>query len=713
MSYLEKTMNLLSRVSQQRWVTAIRRGFLTMLPIIIVGSLAVLINNFPLPAYQQLMNQLFGADWKVFGANVYQATFGIMSLSLSIATSYYLARDHNQRNANNVSPLAAALVSFSSFLIITQDKEGMLSFDRLGATSMFLAISTSLLASFIFLLLCRKLKMSRIYTDDAEALLPEALNALVPAVCTISLFYFMQRGVNMLTDQDIHTLFYDFLQRPFLTLKQSFSTAILFDFVSHALWFIGIHGNNVLEPVAINVFQEAQALNEAATTLQEMQVFTKPFFDVFVFLGGSGSTLCLTLAIFFSQTHSNTKQLARLAFLPSLFNINEILIYGLPIVLNPFYFVPFLMTPIVLTLISAAAISLGLVPPTIQAAEWTTPIILGGYTATLSWQGSLLQLVNLAVGTAIYLPFVRLAEKQKENESNQVFRKLFDVVQEKVNAIPSRIIDRSDQTGSLARVLAGELSAAIKNDELVLVYQPLTHNSERVIGVESLLRWPHGRFGYVAPPIVIAIAEESDMIDELGYWILEKSCRQLRAWQEAGVCDLTVSVNLSPLQIRSENFSQRVSDIVQRSGIEPRHLKLEVTEAVALDYGGSTREVLNRIQALGIKFAMDDFGMGHSSLLYIRQMPLHSIKIDGSLVRDVESDKHSRDIIASITQLCDTLNIESVAEFVETEQQRDLLIELGVDVFQGYLYSPPLSPDKAYAYIMEKQEKYPPITSTE
>ena len=179
-----------------------------------------------------------------------------------------------------------------------------------------------------------------------------------------------------------------------------------------------MHGNNILEPVAQNIFAPGAEINKVMLDkgMQPDIIFTKTFFDSFVLMGGVGATICLVIALLLVGIHRNQKGLAKLSFLPLLFNINELLVFGIPIVLNPIFLIPFVGVPLLLTLTSFLAMYSGLVPCTINAVEWTTPVILSGYAATSSVSGSLLQLFNLVLGVACYIPFVKLSESSSKEQ---------------------------------------------------------------------------------------------------------------------------------------------------------------------------------------------------------------------------------------------------------------------------------------------------------
>ncbi len=684
------------------WLSAIRKGMLNMAPLILMGSIAVLINNFPLPYYQEFMLRIFGETWKSFGSSVWNASFGIMSMAMVFSISYAYCENHELVKTGKTNPVICALISFAFFMLITQSADGSFAFDHFGATGLFLALIACIISATLFLFLSR-LTSRFLFFSDVDQSIPQVVSAIIPGVVVLALGASTKILIYDIFGMDIHTLFYEMLQRPFRDMVNGPATALIFNITSHTFWFFGIHGNNVLEPVSRDVFVAAQTVNTAAYLAGEQvpNILTKPFFDVFVFMGGSGSTLSLIAALFIGSKQRNLRSQAKMAILPGIFNINEILIYGLPIVLNPVFLIPFLSTPVVLSLISYVAVFFGIVPKTIATVDWTSPIILGGYMATGSWTGSALQLLNLAVGTIIYLPFVHVADRQKKLENAHSCNELFTVVEHKADPSVKTLINRRDTVGNLARLLAGDLKTAIAtNSELRLEYQPLTERTGRLFGFEALLRWTHPQFGYIPPPVIISIAEESGQIFELGDWVLRTACAERARWNRVGIDkSIIISTNLSTMQLSDSLLLTRIESAIKNTGIDASQIEIEITETLALNLSDGVISCLQGIRDLGVVLSMDDFGMGHSSLLYIKNYPVDIIKIDGTLVSDVVTDRSCRDIISSIVSLCKSMNIICIAEYVETAEQRDVLYDLGVDCFQGFLYSKSLMPEYAMDYI--------------
>lgn len=251
--------------------------------------------------------------------------------------------------------------------------------------------------------------------------------------------------------------------------------------------------------------------------------------------------------------------------------------------------------------------------------------------------------------------------------------------------------------------LGGQLRAALSRQELFLEYQPLVAADGRgPLRLEALLRWQHPELGRVSPAQFIPLAEAMGLIIPIGRWVMQQAaefCAELIAdgWQEA-----VVAVNVSVRQLMEDDFIALVRGVLDKSGLPPRHLELEITESVVMNDLEQAMEKLAALRALGIRVALDDFGTGYSSLTYLQQLPLDVIKVDQAFVRVIDGKKNRGDIVETVVALAHTLDMQVVAEGVETEDQALILSQSGCDVLQGYLISRPLSPDAAKAWLRGK-----------
>ncbi|MDR2088106.1 MAG: EAL domain-containing protein [Clostridiales Family XIII bacterium] len=697
-------LTIFDRISDNSLLRAIRRGLILIIPIVMAGSFALVINNFPVRAYQDFMLLAFGDTWKNLGGYIWQGTFAILSMAVLMSISYSMTEAYVHRTNVDLHPFFGSVTALACYIAVMYIPESEIPLRFLGALGLFIAIVIAVVSSQIFILLHAfgKFRM-RIYSDSADRTVGQSLHALFPAFITICVF----SAIHLLFDSagiaDMQSLMYERFRMLFGdTAGANLGTALSFVLLSHLFWIFGLHGTNIMEPVVNNVFVPNLELNaeQLAQGLEPTHMYSKEFFDIFVFPGGSGASLCLILAIVFLTKRTNTRQIAIISSIPSIFNINEILIYGVPIVLNPFFAIPFILTPAVLTLTTTAAMSAGLVPLVTTSANWTTPVLLSGFMATGSVSGSLLQIFNIFVGAACYGPFVILFQKHKAQEGRNALKGLTECVL----AGMQNLTARGDSIGNLARGLAialkDDLQTALAEDAdrpdcpLFLEYQPQIKSDGNLHGVEALLRWKHPQLGMIPPPVTVALAEDSEIEDLLCRWTLRRSFRELKNWNKRGLATI-LSVNLSPTQI-SDDIAELVARELESNSIDPNMIELEVTEQLALTT--ASRRRLAQLKELGVRLAMDDFGMGHTSLLYLKEFDLSTLKLDGVLVKDILDSATSRDIIKSISHLAEASDIELIAEYVETREQSDMLRSLGVHIYQGYLYSKPLLPDRLFIY---------------
>ena len=233
--------------------------------------------------------------------------------------------------------------------------------------------------------------------------------------------------------------------------------------------------------------------------------------------------------------------------------------------------------------------------------------------------------------------------------------------------------------------LENDLRIAIAEDRLSVAYQPIMNaNGEKIAGVEALCRWQHPTRGEVPPADFIPVAERSELIIPLGEWVLRKACIEAQPW-----ADLTVAVNVSPLQFRRQDFVEVVERILEDTGLDPHRLELELTESTLLGNVEDAEKAMQRLKARGVRFALDDFGTGYSSLLYLRRFPFDRIKIDRSFVRSIETAADAASIVHAIVSLGRGLGMKVTAEGVETAEQQLFLRAAGVHSMQGYRFGRP------------------------
>ncbi|XID93532.1 putative bifunctional diguanylate cyclase/phosphodiesterase [Paenibacillaceae bacterium WGS1546] len=247
-----------------------------------------------------------------------------------------------------------------------------------------------------------------------------------------------------------------------------------------------------------------------------------------------------------------------------------------------------------------------------------------------------------------------------------------------------------------------ELRRALDHGEFVLYYQPQYDlASGQIVGMEALVRWMHPERGLISPGEFIPAAEESGLILPLGEWVIREACRQNKAWQDDGLLRIPISVNLSFKQFSQRNLTGKIAEILRETGLHPRYLELEITESMTMDVERATR-YLEELTELGVAISIDDFGTGYSSFHYLKNFPIARLKIDRSFVRDIEQDPSDAAIVAAIISMAHNLQMQVIAEGVETKDQVRFLRSHRCDEMQGYFGSPPLSSAGAQGLLLEK-----------
>ena len=552
-------MNITDKLENSCVVGAIRQGMIMMIPLLVVGYMAAMLINLPIPTFQKFLSELWGGSVRTFLESIYISVNDFFAVYLTIATSvsYSMMKRRKQgiyeSTGNVVILVIITLAAFAAYAGIQYETFSITRFSNMYA---FSALLVALISGSIYYALKEssflQAKRQRTNTDNVYI---GAVEGILPAVIIIGFFVLLRQvlyaafGVNGL--QELLEMLFDFLLKP---LKNGLGAGLIVILLTHGLWFFGIHGHNMLDAVIKQNFTDVTA-----------GIFSKTMQDVFVLLGGAGAMLCLLIAILLFAKKKGIRHLAGMAVPSVLFNISEIALFGIPVILNPIFLIPFLLVPVSNFLIAYAAIYFGLVPHVVQKVDWTTPIFLSGYKATGSWAGVILQLVCLAVGVLIYKPFVRLYEEQNERRMiRDVKRLVAEMQREEENNAISYLTKREDDLGHVARILAADLVDAVQKKELFLVYQPQVNCEEVCIGVEALIRWRHPELGFIYPPLIIQLAKEKKVLHKLEEYIIDEAAGVLARLEPMTPEEFKVSVNITNESLAWEDLEKHIADAVEK-----------------------------------------------------------------------------------------------------------------------------------------------------
>lgn len=667
------------------YILAVKHGLMLAIPFLILGSFALLFKSFPIAEYQKFLSTFLGGGLENILDIMYNCSLGSIALILIITISLSFGKLVGQDDVFFYP--VTAIIAYLGFC------------GGLQKTNIFQS-EWVFTAMCITLFTCSMMKkgmqlasrLEKLYTAGANYILNKAIQGIFPIVfivfiCTI-IGELMRSTLGNVNIINFGSYFFIYL---FDWLGNGIIGTLVYVFFVHFLWFFGIHGTNALDMVAKQLFEPGVGINQVLIQNGQLptEIFSKTFLDTFVFIGGCGAALCLILAMFIAAKKSNNKKLTKVASISVFFNINELVIFGFPVIFNPVMLIPFVLTPMVLTIISAIAISIGLVPYITQSVGWTVPIVLSGYQASGSIAGSILQIINVIIGILIYIPFVKWSERKQSQEFAESISALEKDMQsgESNGTIPSFLSDHY-QYHFPAKTLAMDLRNAMHLDQLNLFYQVQMTDKETVYGAEALLRWNHPICGFVSPPLLISLAHQGGFLDKLGLYIIEKACKDAVEIDKQKI-KMNLSINISSKQLEDDTFVFNALEIIHRYPLQNIQIVFEVTERALLS---TNRVIIDRILELrknGIELSMDDFGMGHSSMMYLQENIFDEVKLDGSLVKHLLDNDRTKEIIIGITQMSKRLNFNVVAEFVETKEHVDVLKGVGCTIYQGYYYAKP------------------------
>ncbi len=679
-----KIKPIFKKIENTPSVAAAREGFMTVIPVIMIGAAALVFKYFPIAPYQSFIEDFLGGWFLKFLDLIYGATFGMLSLYLTVAISRaYISKFENRRSLGAV-PFTALIC----FLVLNYSGDFT---KACGVDGVFVSIVASLSASKILVTLEKRKRIkNHKYLNGVDIGFSNSVSMIIPSAATVCAFAAVNAAVMRIFGvSGIVDLFIKAINSLFLPLGRSFLSALLFTLVSSVLWFFGIHGSDVLEPVMRQVFTPAvgENIQLVASGAAATEIFTRQFIEIFVLMGGCGTAICLLLAILLFSKRRSARQLSKLAALPMLFNINELMIFGLPVIFNPIMLIPFIAVPIVSFLITYLAMRTGIVPLVISDVNWTAPVILSGYMATGSVAGSILQLFNIAVGTLIYRPFVMMYDKKFGSDAIEEYNSLIDILKHSEESLVPVVLTEIDGSiGTIARELASDLRYALEKSEIELYYQPQFDDNYECIGAEALLRWNHPFYGWVYPPLVIRLAAEGGFAEELEEYVVIRAIDESVTLRRDAGFKGEMGINVSAMLIHSDSYLECIRKISETGKFKRGEVCLEVTEQTALLSDAFTMDRLKEIKEMGYRLAIDDFSMGYTSVKYFQDTQFDIVKLDGSLIQGLKKYAQNKDIVESVTSLSDKLGLEVIAEFVETEEQVELLREAGCRRYQGALY---------------------------
>jgi EAL domain-containing protein (putative c-di-GMP-specific phosphodiesterase class I)/cellobiose-specific phosphotransferase system component IIC len=660
------------KIADSVLILSLREAFISLLPYLILMSVASLLTGF-VETFPVIESGGKLHQWIVFVRSAMQT---LAPLAIVIAIGYYVSQNIGINTLAGSMLAAACFVTNSGYMVRTDDGF-TLDMHAAAAYVILVPILTTYLLSYLDRLRIFNFFGSRF----VSVFLIKNINLIFPFMLAFFAVYLL---LPLLADafKWLWALFvYDAAQR---SIETSF---VLWSLLVHFFWLLGIHGETMTFSIMNTQFFGLEIL--PSITLQK-------FVNAFITLGGAGSVWGFIIAIFLVSRDRHLRQIARLSLPFNVFNISEILTYGVPIVLNPYFFIPYMICPLVNFMLAYIAVGHGLVPVVDTTLSWMTPALVSGY---IIGGGSLVtplfQVFLIAINALIYAPFVRM---YRSDSTEQV---LFERLSSKLSM--GLVIDGKSERHHISeqgrRIQAYRKLKQIIDDitegELLLHYQPKMDVGGRCHGFEALLRLKQ-KNGVIAEPSFLQSLEDAGFSDAIDWWVIERAAGDLRHWQLHGF-EPQLSINLNPYLLQEDALIDKlIHNFAQHKG----RVEIEILETAYIQNFVMIRENINKLKSHGIHTAIDDFGTGFSSLSLLYKLNADTIKLDRSILENTRSEK-GRVLYNQLCSLCKKLGFMLVAEGVETEQEAEFVLQAGVNLMQGWLYSHPLPADAAMQFALK------------
>jgi len=370
-------------------------------------------------------------------------------------------------------------------------------------------------------------------------------------------------------------------------------------------------------------------------------------------------------------------------------------VFGLPIIYNPIMMLPFILVPLLNYLLAYTAAALGLLPVVCRTVQWTTPPLFSGWYATGSMAGTAVQAVCILIGVLIYLPFIKAYERSVNAALHSEYDSMVKALKEsEASNSAAPVFSRRNRTRRFCRMLTEELSAALAQRRISMHYQPQYDNQRRLVGMEALMRWNHTVFGMVYPPLIIKLAEEGGIQFETERYAWETALADYAEMRERTGKRVDLSLNTTVGTLIDSRFVGTLTTLAEQYGVPCGDICVEITEQSELSMSEVVLRTLSELREKGFLLSIDDFSMGFTSVKYLQEDFFNEVKLDGALTRNVVSNRNSQEIISSITKMAEALHFTVIAEYVETEEQRCKLEEIGCVRYQGWLFSKAVEKDE-------------------
>ncbi|MDJ1184642.1 EAL domain-containing protein [Roseofilum casamattae] len=624
-----------------------------------------------------LLESLSLKDTFVFNGNeIYQLYFFLIPLFVNLSLSNLLAKE---KNLDSISTILISMVCFfrvSGFLRID---------DSTQLVSSNGSILTSILCTWIAIALLQyfsKIPQFRFipHQGNINPRLRNTLNLTLPALLTVVSFEAIGQFLGWIANIDINMI-----QTSQMSAIQEI---ILYKLISLFTWYFGLHG----EHSADGIFR---LINNIPST-QVYSIQLKSFHDLFMNIGGAGSTFIVPFLILLNKSTTPFKSIAQLSLIFSFFNVNEILLFGLPILLNPLFAIPFILAPFVNMAIALTAIHFGAFSISLHPIHWMLPPIYSAYVATDgSVWAMVTQLFCIITDGLIYFPFLVLASRQYYTPLHLL--KLFgedaySFINEEIDRQQERLFLAKQKSAMNDMTAAQKILRQFQGGRFILYFQPkVDASSLKLLGLEALLRFEDSK-GKIVPPTFLPILYQQGLSKVIDKKVVSMAFSQILKWRRMGLQVPPIAINFDKEFLLDR---KAIKEFISQANKNKTRFYIEITEHTYTVEWKTLQLVIRELRSAGHRISIDDFGAGYSSLNSLLVLEADEIKLDRKLVIAHEIDaERGRMLLASTIQLCHDLGFLVVAEGVETFFQLQLLQSYGVEVIQGYYVGKPMPSDE-------------------
>ena len=580
-----------------------------VIPILFIGSITVLLNGFPVQIYQDFLDSFLGGALRSLIITLQYTTLGILALYITIALNISYMKQNGGGN-RPVFEFGSLMGCITGFFIIVGFFSGDPDFSLLSGQGVFSALLAGIIGSALFLRYERIfVNRKTVFIDGADSEFNTALLVILPFLCVALTFAVCNYLITVFFQvQSLQHLFMKAVDMIFIKMHRSYFSGILFTLLLSIMWWFGIHGNNVLNQVAEDLF----------AAIIPGEIVSKSFIDTFVNMGGTGCLMGLLLALMIFGKRKPTKKLCGMALVPGVFNIGEMLVFGMPVIYNPVMLIPFILAPLLCFSNAYFLTLVGFIPPVSRDVVWTTPALMSGYIATGSAKAVAVQLMNILISGACYAPFVILNEKKSSRVFSTEMDRLVETMKAgKENGQEVVLTELEGDMGRLAKHLAADLEVSISEgrrfssqfgmeNPLLIKYQPQLDDEGKCIGAGAVFEWDHKLFGSIYPPLVIKIAGESGILYSLETYIIEKSIRDSEKFRRYFGEKFILRIYVTATTFFDRRFTEFAQAMADRYTLKTGNICLDITEETQLDMAEENVDQLAAIRMFGYTFARDD-----------------------------------------------------------------------------------------------------------